>query len=226
MNPISSILQRRSVRGARIAAAIATSLVSAGALAGPALAATPPDGSANYSFETLNDSKDLTFNQLLGINNAGLISGYFGSGAPGHPNKGYTLSSPYGQANYANENFPGSVQTQVTGLNNKGITVGFWADAAGNNNGFYAVNGKTFTLANDPQSGNASPRVDQLLGVNDSGVAVGFFNGPGGSSHAYTRTTSTRRHTRATASRARRASPEPRSTTRVTSPGSRPRTAR
>jgi hypothetical protein len=186
LGPITLTLPRRSARGARIATAIATSLLGVAALAGPALAATPPDGSANYTYTTLNNAQDPTFNQLLGINLSGQIAGYFGSGATGHPNKGYTLISPYGQANYVNENFPGSVQTQVTGLNNKGITVGFWVDAAGNNNGFYAVNGKTFTTANAPQSGNATPRVDQLLGVNDSGVAVGFFNGPGGSSHAYT----------------------------------------
>ena len=80
------------------------------------------------SFTTLNDAADPTFNQLLGINNGGKIAGYFGSGAPGHPNKGYTLTPPYGQGNYHNENFPGSVQTQVTGLNNKDLTVGFWAD--------------------------------------------------------------------------------------------------
>jgi hypothetical protein len=183
---IGLTVKRRSARGGRIAAAIAASALGVGALAAPALAATPPDGSANYTMTTLNNAKDNTFNQLLGINNSGLIAGYFGSGAAGHPNKGYTLASPYGQANYANENFPGSVQTQVTGLNNKGVTVGFWVDAAGNNNGFYAINGKGFTTANAPQSGNATPRVDQLLGVNDSGLAVGFFNGPGGSSHAYT----------------------------------------
>ena len=53
----------------------------------------------------------------------GRIAGYFGSGmttgAPPvfHPNKGYTIVPPYGQANYSNENFPGSVQTQVTGMN-------------------------------------------------------------------------------------------------------------
>ena len=53
------------------------------------------------TFKTLNDQLDPTFNQLLGINNNGKIAGYFGSGAPGHPNKGYTLDAPYGQGNCA-----------------------------------------------------------------------------------------------------------------------------
>jgi hypothetical protein len=51
----------------------------------------------------------VTFNQDLGINNSGVIVGYFGSGAAGHPNQGYTVVPPYGQANFTSENFPGSV---------------------------------------------------------------------------------------------------------------------
>ena len=82
-----------------------------------ASAAARPATTVSYSFRTLNNHHDQTFNQLLGINNEGLIAGYFGSGAKGHPNKGYRLSKPYSQGNYANENYPGSGQTQVTGLN-------------------------------------------------------------------------------------------------------------
>ena len=102
-------------------------------------------------FTTLNDNADPTFNQLLGINNSGEIAGYFGSGtlAAGHPNKGYTLNPPYGQGNYHNENFLGSVQTQVTGINNADRTVGFWADANGDNFGFVDHDG-VFTDVVDP----------------------------------------------------------------------------
>ena len=55
---------------------------------------------------TLNDQRDITFNQLLGINNEGEIAGYFGSGNAGHPNKGYVLTPPFGQGDFNNENFP------------------------------------------------------------------------------------------------------------------------
>jgi hypothetical protein len=109
------------------AAAVATGLLTAGgaALAGSASAATSNAGTS-YSFQTLDNHHDLTFNQLLGINDEGVIAGYFGSGAAGHPNKGYLLLPRQGA--YINENFPGSVQTQVTGLNNRGVTVGFWSN--------------------------------------------------------------------------------------------------
>src|SRR5579863_7535741 len=113
----------------RIAATtVASGIIAAGAvgLAGAASASTLSPASTRYSFQTLNNNHDVTFNQLLGINDFGLISGYFGSGAAGHPNKGYLLEPNH--IAYINENFPGSVQTQVTGLNNTGISVGFWSN--------------------------------------------------------------------------------------------------
>src|SRR6516165_2959126 len=61
--------------------------------------------------------------------------------ATGHPNKGYQLTPPYGQASYVNENFPGSAQTQVTGIDDKGNTSGFWVTANGTNHGFVEWNG-------------------------------------------------------------------------------------
>ena len=144
----------------------------------------------DIDFKTLNDAADPTFNQLLGINNDGKIAGYFGSGTPAtvHPNKGYTLSPPYGQGQYVNENFPGSQQTQVTGLNNKDLTVGFWADANGDNFGFVEHDGK-FTNVIDPNAPKpavGTPSVQQLLGVNDHDVAVGFYTDAAGNNHGFT----------------------------------------
>jgi hypothetical protein len=135
-----------------------------------------------YRFTTLNDQADPTFNQLLGINDNGVIAGYFGSGATGHPNKGYTLSRPYGQKNYSNENFPGSVQTQVTAINDHGQTAGFWVDGNGNNFGFILWKGH-FTSYKDPNTGTGT--VNQLLGLNDNGIAVGFYTDGQGVNHAY-----------------------------------------
>lgn len=146
---------------------------------GPALKATP----IPYNFQTLNNPADPAFNQLLGINNAGVIGGYFGDGVI-LPNKGYTLSLPYGLGNYANENFPGSAQTQVVGINNAGNTVGFWANGAGANFGFTDTGG-LFTTVMDPLTA-AAPQVNQLLGVNDVGTAVGFYLDSAGNAHAYT----------------------------------------
>jgi hypothetical protein len=174
------------------AAAATAGLATAAAmvLATPAGAATmSPASSPRYHFTTLNNHKDLTFNQLLGINNEYVISGYFGSGMPGHPNKGYLLVPPYHQNDYINENFPHSAQTQVTGLNNVGNTVGFWANAAGANFGFYTSGTHFYQIPKVPGSSYASPQVVQLLGINDHGLAVGFYtnnNQPTGNNRGFT----------------------------------------
>jgi hypothetical protein len=157
----------------RIAATtVASGIIAAGAvgLAGAASASTLNPVSAasqassassgtSYSFQTLNNNRDATFNQLLGINDFGVIAGYFGSGAAGHPNQGYLLAPNHTQ--YINENFPGSVQTQVTGLNNRGVTVGFWsgmnnANLVNDNHGYeYNIETRRFsTVTESDAAGN------------------------------------------------------------------------
>jgi CHRD domain len=160
--------------------ALSPAVAQAGAASHHAAAAA-----TTYTFSTLNDQNDPTFNQLLGINSHNVISGYFGSGADAqHPNKGYVLKPPYGQGNYTDENFPGSAQTQVVGINNLGDTAGFWVTANGTNHGFVHWNG-VFENFNDPKTPHMAGSVNQLLGVNDNGVAVGFYNDAAGNSHAY-----------------------------------------
>jgi hypothetical protein len=144
---------------------------------------------SSWSFSTLDNQNDPTFNQLLGINNHGQIAGYFGSGAQGHPNQGYLLNLSRNGSWYANENVPHTVQTQVTGLNDLGVTVGFWsgqntASQSNDNIGFYASGGHFHSVA-FPTRNNASPPVNQLLGVNDSDVAVGFYTDAKGNNHGY-----------------------------------------
>jgi hypothetical protein len=176
----------------RVAAATAASgLLAAGAVtlaAGSASAATlQAHGGSRYSFQTIDNPKDLTFNQLLGINDERQIVGYFGSGAAGHPNKGYVIP-PFSHS-FVDENFPGSVQTQVTGENNRGVTVGFWSNTnmgvgKDANFGWVLVHGQ-FRNASDPLAAQSALETDQLLGVNDEDVAVGFYTDANGNNRGY-----------------------------------------
>jgi hypothetical protein len=180
---------RRAANWARVALVAAAPIAGAGALASPALA-TPHSAASHYQFQTINNNGDPTFNQLLGINQDGLVAGYFGSGEMGHPNKGYLLVTRHGQLHYRSENWPQSAQTQVTGLNDRGVTVGFWsstnaADPAMNDNRAFALYHGYFIDGDFPTDNAASPPVDQLLGVNDNNVAVGFYNDGNGDTHAY-----------------------------------------
>lgn len=195
---ISRKMARITVTATALTAGSLAAAVSL-ALAAPAGAATMSAASHGYSFTTINNKKDLTFNQLLGINQAGKIAGYFGSGMAGHPNKGYTVTSPYHQSDFRNENFPHSAQTQVTGLNDLGQTVGFFVPAspAGANFGFYrGKNGVFHNVKTPPGAANASPEVDQLLGINDHGVAVGFYTNSAGNNRGYEYNTRTHKYGR------------------------------
>lgn len=139
-------------------------------------------------FTTIDNNADPTFNQLLGINDSGEIAGYFGSGAQGHPNQGYTISAPYTE--FVSANFPGSVQTQATGINNNGVLSMFWSNTnTGTDANFGGIREGaspfTFVSVNDPLVGS-SPPVNQVLGINQSMIAVGFYNDANGVSHGFT----------------------------------------
>lgn len=144
---------------------MAAILLSASAFAG-----------SSPTFQTIDNPADPTFNQLLGINSAGVISGYYGSGAAGHPNQGYTIAPPY--TVFLADNLPASVQTQATGVNG-GVTVGFWSPTntgSDANFGFIRLaNGFTYLSVNNPLV-TSSPEVNQLLGINEHNIAVGFYS--------------------------------------------------
>ncbi|HJP80683.1 MAG TPA: CHRD domain-containing protein [Pseudonocardiaceae bacterium] len=152
------------------------------AMSAPMLDSQP----GGYTFRTVDDPQDPTFNQLLGINDQGQIAGYFGSGAAGHPNKGYLVRD----GKFAGENVPGSVQTQVTGIDNLGATVGFSSRANNanqvNDNTGFVLRGGAFHPVSFPAKDNANPPVNQLLGINDDGIAAGFYTDSAGNNHGYT----------------------------------------
>ena len=179
-----------SAIGGTAASGSAESVSLAGSTTSNAAAQIVAGKAAGFQVLTLNSARDLTFNQLLGINNEGEIAGYFGSGNAGHPNKGYVITPPFAQGDFNSENFPGSWQTQVTGLNDFGVTVGFFSTQNGatpaddNNFGFWSQHGR-FHKVVFPTRNNSNPPVNQLLGVNNSGWAVGFYTDSKGNAHGY-----------------------------------------
>lgn len=177
-------------------------LIAITALAGSLLCSTAM--AATYT--TIDNPADPTFNQLLGINNSGVISGYYGSSSVGHPNKGYTISAPY--TNWASDNYPTSMQTQATGINDHGATTGFWSPTnlggGDANYGFIRWNSRiktpkgkedvTYISVNDPHA-NSEPPVIQVLGINNNSIAAGFYNDDDGNSHGFVYDVETARYT-------------------------------
>jgi hypothetical protein len=165
------------------------------------LAGTTAAHAVSFSFQTIDNPADPTFNQLLGINNSGVIAGYFGNASVGHPNKGYTVSTAAPTV-FTPDNLPASTQTQATGINNHGVITGFWSPTnlgGGDANfGFIQVPNKNNTFnylsVNDPKV-SSFPVINQVLGINDNMVAAGFYNDSTGASHAFTYDVDTAQYT-------------------------------
>ena len=128
-----------------------------------------------FSYTTINNPADTTlqpqtFNQLLGINNAGVIAGYFGDGTVVN-NNGFT----YNGGTFTAQNVSGADQTQVVAINNTMTngtyqTAGFWVNnGTGANHGFTNVGG-TVTNVDGPGA-----TFTQVLGLNNNNQAVGFY---------------------------------------------------
>ena len=127
---------------------------------------------SGYIFQTLDNHADPTFNVLTGINDQGVISGYYGNAQAGHTSHGFTLARPYGQRAYHNVSFPGSQQTQVYAINNHGDVLGSYIDGKGNGFDFVRWNGNFQRYDRGP-----------LAGLNDAGITVwtrGLRNAPVG----------------------------------------------
>ncbi len=152
-----------------------------------------------YSCVTINDQTDNnppttptgeTFTQLLGINNAGMVAGYYGSGMdPNHPNRAFTIPNVFASTPiFTHENPPNSTQTQEFGINSSGTTtVGFFQDSAGIQHGLVGIaSGTSFIGPVDDTPGGVSQPVNQLLGINDHNQAAGFYTDSAGIFHAYT----------------------------------------
>ena len=159
-------------------------------LAAAACLAASAASAQTFTFTTLDNPADPTFNQLLGINDHGTIVGYFGSGMVGHPNVGYQIGAPY--KNFVPNNQPGSVQTQATGINNAGYTTGFWSDTnLGSGDANFAFMrtpvGHNFTyISTIPPQTASVPRLSQALGINNSNVVGGFYADANGVTHGFT----------------------------------------
>ena len=111
---------------------------------------------------------NVSFTQLLGINNSDVIAGYHNF----NQNQGFTLVLPN---SFNNENFPNSMMTQVIGINNLLTTDGFYVDNAGITHGFFRTSDGRFTTVDYPGAEIATS-FNQLLSQNDYYQAAGYYS--------------------------------------------------
>ncbi len=187
-------LPARSKPADRYSTGYARRLLLAAVLALPAITlgqSAVAEEEHEHTFQVLDNSGDLNFNQLLGINDGRVIAGYFGDGAT-IANNGYLLVP---KNHYSVENFThlpagdSASQTQAIGINNNGVPdiVGFYTDTAtGFTHGFVDSNGVQ-TAIDDPAGSppNVTAPVQNLLGINDIGKAAGFWMDNKGHEHGF-----------------------------------------
>jgi probable HAF family extracellular repeat protein len=117
------------------------------------------------AFSANNFGGGLNNSQATGINNLGLVSGFYmtngGADSFGFLFNGTTLTSL---------EYPGSTFTQALGVNNDGEVVGTYIDSSGTMHGFIYDNG-TYQTVDDP-FGVGTTTVN---GLNNKGDLVGFF---------------------------------------------------
>ncbi len=126
-----------------------------------------------YNFSTITNPNDTAFDQLLGINDSGMIAGYYGDGMI-VPNNGFTLT--LNPIVFTTENYPNAAQTQVIGINGAGNTDGFYIDQNGVTHGFTDFGG-VFATVDNP---NPTSVLTQLLGLNAFGSAAGYWQNAAG----------------------------------------------
>lgn len=168
-------------------------LLALAACAGPASPSAAPQAplglvpaaSAGYTFTTVDDQADPTFNEVLGINDRATLTGFYGSGSKSDPSSGYIVVPPYGQNNFRKESYPSAADTELTGLNDKRTFVGFYRDSQNDILGTVLVGGiwTNYKHAGGMPKGKS---VTELLGVNSSDVAVGFYTDSTGVDEPFT----------------------------------------
>jgi hypothetical protein len=162
------------------AASLVSSLLVANTAAAESLRDIDLSANSRFALNSVSFPTDPRFTQLLGINDKGTIAGYHGDeNTEMTPNKGFTLKQP---ANFTDENFPNSAQTQVIGINNNGNTDGFYIDQAGNTHGFLKEKGHQAETVDLPGT-----TFNQLLGINNNGQEAGYFQDAAGLQHGYIR---------------------------------------
>ena len=119
---------------------------------------------------------------VTGINQAGVIAGYYGAGNLGF---GY-LRYPDGV--FTTFRVPGSPATYTGGINSEGMIVGSYTDAAGAYHGFErCVDGMIVTF-DAPGAGHKSGQGTSPASINLDGAIVGSYQDPSRVNHGFLRT--------------------------------------
>ncbi|MGB7976558.1 MAG: PEP-CTERM sorting domain-containing protein [Roseiarcus sp.] len=116
---------------------------------------------------------------LQGINNDGLVTGFYSS--DGVHQHGFFYNSTADTFSLAPDpNIANLVLTQFLGLNDDGQAVGYYQTNDGSQHGFlFNIATDAYTFLDDPSAATSGFSITQITGINDSGELTGFYLDPG-----------------------------------------------
>ncbi len=136
---------------------------------------------SNGHFTVLNPVANAAVTNAQGINNAGLVDGFYST--DGQHQHGFLYNVGTNQFSLlADPVQPNLFLTQFLGINDNGLAVGYWQDNAGSQHGFvYNINTSTYSFLDDPNAGtNNGIEITQITGINDANEITGFYVDPNG----------------------------------------------
>jgi hypothetical protein len=150
-----------------------------------------PANSYSWSYTTLDNPDDLSFNELTGISNIGKICGFYGTvGSTQTPARSYCIQN-FGKDVFRKENYPNALDTVITSVNSaKSIAGWYLPETPGLIFGCVFSKG-IWTSYKDPKLRHGTSNITELLGINQAGLAVGFYTDDLGVNHGFELDTST-----------------------------------
>lgn len=127
------------------------------------------------SFTTLNPAVNAAVTNAQGVNNNGLVTGFYS--IDGVHQHGFFYNSLTSQFTLPPDpNIPNLVLTQFLGINDHGLAVGYYQLPDGSQHGFlYNTATQTYTFLDDPNAALSGVSITQITGVNNTGEIAGFY---------------------------------------------------
>ncbi len=128
-------------------------------------------------FTRLNALGTPTETFATGINNDGLVVGYYAERSDGGSTHGFTYNTRSGSYSLLPDpSVAGFAFAQFLGINDNGSAVGYYQTTAGIQHGFlYDTATSAYTFLDDPNIAPGGSSLMQITGINDSGEIAGYF---------------------------------------------------
>lgn len=135
---------------------------------------------SNGQFTVLNPVANAVVTNAQGVDNAGLVTGFYSIDGQ-HQHGFFYNTSTSSFFLPADPVQPNLFLTQFLGINDNGLAVGYWQDFGGNQHGFiYNISTQTYSFLDDPNAGMNGSSITQITGINDANEIVGFYVDPNG----------------------------------------------